>query len=191
VSILRRNPRGSGDTTAVQAWRKLGERLVFDGHRRIVRKRFALPDAAEVDYDVKVEPNTAAVVALTPERQVVLVREYRPGPEELVLELPGGAVDPDEAPLMAARRELLEETGYEGAVREVGQILDCAYSTRVRFAFLATDCRRVAEARPQAGEHLEVVLVSLADFVGHVRSGRLTDAAVAYRALDELNALSR
>jgi len=173
----------------VQAWRKLDERLVFDSHRRIVRRRFALPDGAELDYEVKVEPNVAAVVALTPEQQVVLVREYRPGPEELVLELPGGAIDAGESPLDAACRELLEETGYAGAVREVGRILDCAYSTRVRHAFLATDCKLVAAPRPHPGEHLDVVLVTLADFVAHVRSGRLTDAAAAYRALDELGAL--
>ncbi len=173
------------------AWRKLEEEVAFDGHRRIARRRFSLPDGTEVDYDVKVEPDTAAVVALTPRQEVVLVQEYRPGPEEVVLELPGGAVDAGETPSDAARRELLEETGYAGDVREVGRILDCAYSTRVRFAFLAIDCQRVAEPQPQPGEHLEVVLLGLAGFVAHVRSGLLTDAAVAYRALDELGALRR
>jgi len=173
----------------VRAWRKLDEGVAFDGYRRIVRRRFVLPDGAQVDYDVKVEPDVAAVVAVTTGQNVILVREYRPGPEQVVLELPGGAIDAGETALEAARRELLEETGYAGAVREVGRILDCAYSTRVRFAFLATDCRRVAEPRPHPGEHLEVVLLGLADFVAHVRSGRLTDAAVAYRALDELGAL--
>jgi ADP-ribose pyrophosphatase len=189
VPILRRNARVSGDTTVVQPWGKLGEGVVFDGHRRIVRRRFVLPDGAEVDYDVKVEPDAAAVVAVTPSQEVVLVREYRPGPEEIVLELPGGAVDAGETPLDAARRELLEETGYAGDLREVGRILDCAYSTRVRFAYLATGCRRIAEPRPHPGEHLEVVVLGLTDFVAHVRGGRLTDAAVAYRALDELGVL--
>jgi ADP-ribose pyrophosphatase len=191
VPILRRKARRSRDTIVVDAWRKLGEKVVYDGHRRILRRHFALPNGAETDYDVKVEPNVAAVVALTPERQVVLVREYRPGPEAVVVELPGGAIEPDETALEAARRELLEETGYTGTLREVGTILDCAYSTRVRHAFLATGCRRVAEPQPQAGEHLDVVVIGFSDFVSHVRSGRLTDAAVAYRALDELGAIGR
>jgi ADP-ribose pyrophosphatase len=191
VPILRRKARRSGNTIAVDAWRKLGEEVVYDGHRRILRRRFTLPDGAETDYDVKVEPDVSAVVALTPGRQVVLVQEYRPGPETVVLELPGGAIEPKETALDTARRELLEETGYAGALHEIGAILDCAYSTRVRHAFLATDCRRVAEPQPQAGEHLDVVVVGLADFVAHVRSGLLTDAAVAYRALDELGALGR
>ena len=128
-----------------------------------------------------------AVVALTTGDEVVLVREYRPGPEELLLELPGGAIDDGEDPLEAARRELLEETGYEGDLRPVGRILDCAYSSRVRYAFIAASCRRVAE--PHDGEQLEVVLLPVGEFVTHVRSGRLTDAAAAYRALDVLSLL--
>jgi ADP-ribose pyrophosphatase len=173
----------------MQPWRKLDERVVFDGHRRILRRRFRLPDGAEADYDVKVEPDTVAVVALTDDEEVLLVREYRAGPEELLLELPGGAIDPGEDPLDAARRELLEETGYAGDLRTVAKILDCAYSTRERYSFIATGCRRVADPEPHEGEHLEVVLLPLPKFVEHVRSGRLTDAAVAYRALDALSLL--
>jgi ADP-ribose pyrophosphatase len=174
----------------VEPWRKLGEDVVFDGHRTILRRRFALPDGDEVDYDVKVEPDVVAVVAVTPDQRVVLVREYRAGPEELLLELPGGALDPNEHPLDGGRRELLEETGYSGEIQYLGGLLDCAYSTRTRHACLARDCRRLSDPTPHAGEHLEVVLAPLEAFVDHVRTGRLTDAAAAYRALDELGVLA-
>jgi len=170
-------------------WRKLDETVVFDGHRRIVRRRFRLPDGEEADYDIKAEPDTAAVVALTEDDEVVLVRQYRAGPEQLVLEIPAGAIEPGEDPFEAARRELLEETGFEGDLRPVGKLLDCAYSTRERYAFAATGCRRIAEPSPHEGEHLEVVLAPLGEFIALVRSGRLTDVAVAYRALDSLDLL--
>jgi ADP-ribose pyrophosphatase len=173
----------------VRPWEKLDEHVAFDGHRRIVRRRFRLPDDVEHDYDVKAEPDVVAIVALTPDDDVILVREYRPGPEELLLELPGGAVEAGEDIVEAARRELLEETGFEGDLRAVGGLLDCAYSTRERYAFVATRCRRVAEPRPHEGEHLEVVLLPVQKFVDHVRSGRLTDVAAAYRALDALSLL--
>jgi ADP-ribose pyrophosphatase len=177
-------------TATVDPWRKLGEHVVFDGHRTILRRRFVLPDGEEVDYDVKVEPDVVAVVAVTPDDRVVLVREYRAGPEELLLELPGGALGPHEHPLDGGRRELREETGYSGDIRYLGGLLDCAYSTRTRHACLATGSRRLAEPTPHAGEHLEVVLIPLDVFVRHVRAGRLTDAAAAYRALDELGLLA-
>lgn len=57
-------------------------------------------------------PDYVCVVALTNARRLVLVRQYRPAVEELTLELPAGHVDPGETPEHAARRELLEETGY-------------------------------------------------------------------------------
>jgi ADP-ribose pyrophosphatase len=170
-------------------WHKLDEAVVFDAHRRIVRRRFRLPDGSEVDYDVKAEPDTAAVLALSEDDDVVLVRQYRAGPEQVVLELPGGAIEPGEDPVEAARRELLEETGFAGDLRPVGKLLDCAYSTRERYAFTATGCRRIADPSPHEGEHLEVALLPLGDFVALVRGGRLTDVAVAYRALDALDLL--
>ena len=174
----------------MEGWRKLGEHLVYDGFRRVVRRRFRVPGGEELEYDVKIEPDVVAVVAVTAADEVVLVREYRAGPEEVLLEVPGGALGPDEDPVEGARRELLEETGYAGDVSYVGALLDCAYSTRTRHACLATGCRRVADPTPHPGEHLEVVLLPIREFVQHVRGGRLTDAAAAYRALDSLGVLA-
>lgn len=54
------------------------------------------------------------IVALTPERELVMVRQYRFGIHDYTLELPGGLVETDEGAGEAARRELLEETGYAG-----------------------------------------------------------------------------
>jgi 8-oxo-dGTP pyrophosphatase MutT (NUDIX family) len=64
-------------------------------------------------YSLKL-PDYAAVVALTDEQRVLIVRQYRPAVEHHTLEIPSGLVDAGETPMEAARRELLEETGYEG-----------------------------------------------------------------------------
>jgi len=64
-------------------------------------------------------PDYVAVVALTEERRVPIVRQYRPAVERETLELPSGLVDPGETPEEAARREVLEETGYEGGEWEM------------------------------------------------------------------------
>jgi ADP-ribose pyrophosphatase len=168
-------------------WRKLEERVVYERFRRIVSRRFALPDEQAADFEVTDGPDTVAVLALTEDEQVVLVREFRPGPEELILELPGGLIDPGQTPEEAARRELLEETGYEGEIAHVGSLLVDAYSTFSKHAFIATGCRQVT--KPAEGELTEPVLMPLAEFREHLRGGRLTDVDAGYRALDHLGLL--
>jgi ADP-ribose pyrophosphatase len=168
-------------------WHKLEERVVYERFRRIVSRRFALPDGQEADFEVTDGPDTVAVLALTEDDQVVLVREFRPGPEELILELPGGLIDEGQTPKEAARRELLEETGYEGAITPVGTLLVDAYSAFSKHAFVATGCRKVSD--PAEGELTVPVLMTLADFREHLRGGRLTDVDAGYRALDHLGLL--
>jgi ADP-ribose pyrophosphatase len=171
----------------VECWRKLGEEVVYDSFRRIVSRSFALPDGTTGAFEVVELFDSAAVLALTPAQEVVLVREFRPGPEEVLLELPGGVVEHDQAPIDAARAELLEETGYAGDLVEAGSLLKDAYATNTKHVFAATDCRKVAE--PETPQFTQPVLVPLADFRSHLRGGRLTDADAAYRALDHLGLL--
>jgi ADP-ribose pyrophosphatase len=170
-------------------WEKLGERTLYEGWRHVLGRTFRLPNGDEREFEVKVEAPTAVVLPLRDDEQVVLVREFRPGLELSLLELPGGEVEPGEDPREAARRELLEETGYEGELVEAGTMFDCAYSTRVRHVFVAHGCRQVAEPRPEDGEAPEVELMPLDAFREHVRGGRLTDVGPGYLALDRLGLL--
>lgn len=58
-------------------------------------------------------PDWVNVVAITPDRELVMIEQFRYGTLEVTLELPGGMVDPGEDPLPAGVRELVEETGFE------------------------------------------------------------------------------
>lgn len=165
-------------------WHKQAERTVYTGYRTILSRTFDTPDGVG-DYEIKLEPDTAVMLALTPAAEVVLVREFRPGPEECLLELPGGNIDPGEDPPSAAARELLEETGYAARLRHVAVMLDCAYSTRRRHVFVGKDAVRVGDS----AEGLEVVLMELDAFRDHLRGGSLTDVGPGYRALDALGLL--
>jgi ADP-ribose pyrophosphatase len=170
-------------------WQKLGERRIREGYRAILGRTYRLPSGLEREFEIKLEVDTAVILALTDDDCVVLVREFRPGLEEELLELPGGAVDDGEEPLAAAERELLEETGYAGELEHAGTMVDCAYSTRLRHVFTARGCRRVADPQPEDGESPEVELISLDTFRAHLRSGRLTDVGPGYVALDTLGLL--
>ncbi len=86
----------------------------------LVEKRFAdSPNAAP--YFALETSDYVSVVALTQNDELVLVRQYRPAVEERTLELPSGHVDRGETPIVAAARELMEETGYVAdTIEEIG-----------------------------------------------------------------------
>ncbi|MFE6050488.1 NUDIX hydrolase [Kitasatospora sp. NPDC056446] len=177
------------DTTA--PWHEIERTTVFSKFGRSVdRVDFELPDGRKEDFYLKRERPAGAVLALTPDRHVILARQYRPGPDRVLYELPGGVIEPGERAADAIARELLEETGYQGEVHAAGRYWHDAYSDALRHAFFATDCVKVAEPRPEPTEFIEVVTLALDEFRTRVlRRGELTDAAAAYLALDALDLL--
>ena len=171
-------------------WQELSREVVFQKYNRVIEKVvFKMPDGTEKDFYIKKERPAAAVLALTPDKQVILVKQYRPGPQKIILELPGGYTNKNEDAQTAIERELLEETGYRGNIQHVTDSLDCAYSTMIRSCFVATDCMRVAEQKLEAAEFAEVTLVPLNEFKNIVRSGQMTDVEVALLGLDFLKLL--
>ncbi|MFD4655825.1 NUDIX hydrolase [Kitasatospora sp. NPDC058444] len=176
-------------TTA--SWREINRTTVFSRFGRSVdRVEFELPDGRTEEFSIKCERPAGAVFALTPDQHVILARQYRPGPDRVLHELPGGYIEPGESAENAIARELLEETGHQGQVREVGPYWLDAYSDVRRYAFVATGCVKVAEPRPERTEFIDVVTLSLSEFRDRVlRRGEMTDTAAAYLALDALSLL--
>lgn len=154
-----------------------------------MRRTYQLPDGRVETFDVKDEGESVCVLALTPDRLVVLVEQFRPGPGKLVLDLPGGAIDEDERPEAAAARELLEETGYEGNLHEVGTCLECGFSTKLRHNFVALNARCIGTPKPDENEFLRTVLMTLPDFRALLRSGESTVIETGYIGLDHLGLL--
>jgi ADP-ribose pyrophosphatase len=93
--------------------RLVSRRRIFEG--RLVTldvDRVIEPSGMEVEREILRHPGAAVLLAVTDERKVVLVRQYRHAAGELMLEAPAGTIDPGEEPSETARRELVEETGY-------------------------------------------------------------------------------
>lgn len=174
----------------IKKWKKLNEKEVFNsGHRKIIRKTFKLPDSRNEDFDINNVGKTVAVLALTKDKKVILVKEFRPGPEKILLELPGGTCDNNEKPQTAMARELLEETGYKGKVKLIGTNYDDAYSSRLKYSFIATNCVKVKEPNLDENEFSEVVIISIDEFKTHLKTGKLTDIDISYICLNYLKLL--
>lgn len=178
-------------TKPKQCWTEVKREQIFEEFGRgLERRRYRLPDDRETDFILKTGSDSVACLALTPDQQVILVRQFRPGPAKLLLEIPGGGRLPEESLLIAAERELLEETGYCGEVQYVGSVIPCAYASYTKHFLVALNCEKVREPQVEEnGELLEVVLLSLTEFRTHIRTGQMTDVEGAYLCLDHLGLL--
>lgn len=141
-----------------------------------------LPDGRIIEGFTQLEmPDVAVIVALTPDGQAIIERNYKHGPRRVCLNLPAGYLEAGEEPLTAARRELLEETGY--AADEwvpLGQFAnDGNRGAGTSFLFLARDARQIAQ--PDAGdlEELEIGLMPLDQLAESVRNGEVAILAIA------------
>lgn len=169
---------------------QLGDFRVF----RVRRDRRSSPRTGRV-HDVYVLdcPDWVNVVALTPQRELVMVEQYRHGSETVELEIPGGVMDShDPSPLAAGLRELREETGFEG---RKSRILSCilpnpAIMANKCYTVLVEDCVRVHPVQLDQGEDVATRLVPWADVPALVASGRILHSLVIV-ALYEFELLQR
>ena len=176
----------------VSAWDEVSCEEVFKQYGRGIEKKvFRLPGDKEADFYLNSGHDSIACVALTKDNQVILVKQFRPGPKRVLLELPGGGAGSGESLEEAMTRELLEETGYSGKVQYVTALYPSAYAMYRKHAFVVTECEKVAEPKLENnGETVTAVLMSMSEFRKHLRSGELTDVENGYLGLDFLGELA-
>ena len=170
-------------------WKLISEELVYNGYRKILKRRYELPSGLQNDFDIVSGRDSVAVLAITPDKKVILARQFRPGPQQQFNEMPGGMVDAGESPLDAGVRELLEETGYAGDALHLGEAWHGGYSTGMRQVVVVTNCKKVQEVAHEPTEDIEVVLMDMQDFKEQAYRGELTDGFGAFRGLAYLGEL--
>lgn len=182
---MERRRGRSGDAAAVIHWKKISQRRIrVNRFRQFIKKEFRLPHGYRGNFYISGGADVVCALVMTSDGRVVLAKQFRPGPERVMWELPGGAVEPGESPIEAVRREVREETGYHGRTRLVGISTNDGWSERRRHHYVITNAVRVADPKTDSAEAVEVVTVSVRRLYRLMKRGELTDAETVYRGLE-------
>ena len=163
----------------------LAEDVVYTGCIfNVNRLRVSLPNGREAVRDVVRHPGAVAIVALTDDGRICLVRQYRTALGRVTVEIPAGKLDPGEDPLVCAKRELREETGMEAEqiafLTTIGTSV--GFCDELIHIYMATGLRFVA-SNPDDDEFLNVDLVPLPELIDAVLDGRIEDCKTVTGAL--------
>ncbi len=138
------------------------------------------------DYYVFDLADAVHAIAVTPDRKLVLVRQFRAGAAKDSLETPGGLLEPGEDPLEAGARELVEETGYAGdPPRSLGSVHSNSslLSSKIT-TVLIENAIKVGEKNLDPGEEIEIVLVPVDQIRRYIKEGLIDNVLVVASLLE-------
>ena len=134
-------------------------------------------------------PDWVNVIALTPERDVVLIRQFRYGSNRMEIEIPGGMVNAQEPPIEAGCRELLEETGYAGCnARIIGRVCpNPALQRNYCYTVLVEKAVKVTEPSMDDMEDIESFLLAEKEISSRIAAGDIDHGLVLNALMFYLN----
>ena len=149
-------------------------------------------DGTKEIFEKIVRPDTITIIPVTVDKKILITKEEQPGIKPFI-SFPGGICETREDPLVAAQRELVEETGF---VSEKWESLDVVQPyTRMDwaiFTFVAKECKKIGDPSLDAGEKIEVKEITFDDLLSLVldESFRSKDLSLKILRLEKLGQLS-
>jgi ADP-ribose pyrophosphatase len=156
---------------------KIDGEIAYDGHfLKVSRDRVTLPDGKITQREYIRHPGAVVILALFDDGRVLLERQFRYPNQQVFIEFPAGKIDPGEASLACAKRELEEETGYTATdwhfVCTIHNAI--AYSDEHLDLFLARGLT-AGDAKLDDGEFLETFTATIPEMLEMVKQGQITD----------------
>lgn len=178
---MAKPPESSADFTETT----LSSEIAYDGgFLKVYRDRVRLHDGHETWREYVKHPGAVMILAFTAPGRILLERQYRYPKHRHFVEIPAGKLEPNEPALATAKRELVEECGYEALEWRRLATIDpsIGYSTEVIELYAASQLKHVGAAL-DVGEHLEVFEASIEDALDWVRQGVITDTKTTFALL--------
>lgn len=164
-------------------WKKVKSEVVTENKIFTLRKNYYLSpkDKQVYPFFLLDTLDWVNIIPLTSDNEVIMVKQFRHGNEQITLEIPGGMTDVrDENPQNAALRELVEETGYTGS--EVIKLGECspnpAIFNNLLHVFLLKNAIKKYSQDLESTEDIEIVKVNINDIPGLIRSGKINHSLV-------------
>jgi len=134
------------------------------------------PDGFEIRRAIIHHPGSAVMMAVDNKKRILLVRQYRLPAQKSMWELPAGRIDPGEKPLQAAKRELIEETGFRARKwkKLAGYYPSPGFLAEKMVLFLATDLTE-GDAQPMEDERIEKRWFKAREIDGEIKAGKVID----------------
>ena len=158
----------------------LKSETIFEGKEiRVRRDTIQTASGATVEKAIVERPDEVLIIAKISSNEILLVKQFRRGVREILLELPGGKIGKGESALEAAQRELEEETGYRaGKMENLKEVLiNPSWLTSKHTFFLAQELSLVPQPKaPDPDENIEIVKLPFEEALAKVDSGEIKDA---------------
>jgi ADP-ribose pyrophosphatase len=166
--------------SVIRTWAKSDEKIILKTKVFSVSQHEAQLDEKKGEFVVIHAPDWINIIAETEAGEIIVIYQYRHGLDCITLEIPGGVMDKGEDPLESAKRELLEETGFESDEwTKLGvTAVNPAIMNNHTHLFYAGKCKKVAEQDLDEHEDIEIKLLSKKVFLEKVRNGEINHSLI-------------
>lgn len=180
-------------------WLKKGKlkTLSENNRRRFVSQTFINPKTNTPEEYTFLEgyKDSVIIFPVTIEKMVLILSQFRHAANDVLIELPGGNIRPNESIKNAAKRELLEETGYEAGeiitFKNSKQWFDPSALRSIYIPCMAIGCKKISKPKQDPTESLEITTVSIDRWIRMIGDGLVTDSKSLATTLLSLQCLNR